>query len=74
MEQVNRKKWQTILLTAVMSVSLVFTAAACGNGNGDNGNTIIVPDNNPDVIVPDTPDVDVDVDTPDTDSNDAPAE
>ncbi|MFS0725167.1 hypothetical protein [Paenibacillus sp. 1P07SE] len=33
----TRKKWVTMLLTSIMSVGLVFGAAACGDaGNGTN--------------------------------------
>jgi 3-dehydroquinate synthase class II len=66
MESTNKKKkWITLLLTATMSVALLFGATAC---NDNDGNTdIIVEDNSPDIVVPEGDgdggaDLDVDVD------------
>jgi 3-dehydroquinate synthase class II len=68
MESTNkRKKWITLLLTATMSVALLFGATACNDKN--DGNTdIIIEDNSPDIIVPEGDgdadlDVDIDVDS-----------
>ncbi|TFE23183.1 hypothetical protein [Cohnella luojiensis] len=48
----NNRKWITILLTATMSVALLFGATAC-NDNGNNGGTdVVVEDNTPDASVP----------------------
>ncbi|WP_181438781.1 hypothetical protein [Paenibacillus sambharensis] len=41
-----KMKWSKLLLTAVMSVSLAFGAAACGNA--DNDVTLDGPDTQPD--------------------------
>lgn len=63
-------KWLKLFLTALMSVILVFGAAACGEANDD----VVVNEENgggaPDVDVntPDAPDApNVDVDAPDAD-------
>ncbi|RED58036.1 hypothetical protein [Cohnella lupini] len=51
----NKKKWITLLLTATMSVTLLFGATACNDNNND-GTDVVVEDNTPDVdvVVPDT--------------------
>ncbi|WP_256759259.1 hypothetical protein [Cohnella sp. WQ 127256] len=44
-----KKRWITLLLTATMSVALLFGATACNDNNKD-GTDIIVPDTDP--VVP----------------------
>jgi len=48
----THKKWITLLLSAVMSVALLFGATACNdNNNGDKD--IIIEGDSPDMVVPD---------------------
>lgn len=58
----NNKKWITMLLTAMLSVALLFGATACNDGSNNDGTDVVVEDNTPDVVVPDV-DVDVDADS-----------
>lgn len=64
MESTNQKrKWINLLLTATMSVALLFGATACNDNTDGNGNNVVVEDEAPDVVVPEgDADVDADVD------------
>jgi hypothetical protein len=56
----SKRKWITLLLTATMSIALLFGATACNDNNNDGNTDVIVEDNEPTTVVPD---VDVDVNT-----------
>jgi hypothetical protein len=56
----SKRKWITLLLTATMSIALLFGATACNDTNNDGNTDVIVEDNEPTTVVPD---VDVDVNT-----------
>lgn len=56
----QKRKWSTILIMAVMSITLIFGATGCVDNNKDG--TIIVEDNN-NAPANNGADVNVDVDT-----------
>jgi hypothetical protein len=55
----SKRKWITLLLTATMSVALLFGATACNDNNNDGNTDVIVEDNEPTVV----PDVNVDTES-----------
>ncbi|MFD2673510.1 hypothetical protein [Marinicrinis sediminis] len=59
------KKWMSILLTLVLSVSMA-ALAGCGNNEAANNENIIIENNEP-TTVPEEGDTNVDVDVPEPD-------
>ncbi|MBW7477633.1 hypothetical protein K0T92_23205 [Paenibacillus oenotherae] len=64
MERKNTfKRWSTLLLTAVLSITLLMSASACMNDSNSNGNNNGEVDNTAPIVTPAEPDVNINTDS-----------